>query len=231
MRPRIEGGVLILTAAVEDYIRAIYILQETQAGAAVSTTQLAHYLGVAPPSASGMFHRLVGLGLVKHTHYHGARLTERGERAALELTRHHRLLELLLSEVLGMPWHVVHEEADRLEHGLSEELEAQISARLGDPTRDPHGSPIPTAQLVVTEQATGSLGGLGIGTSGSLARVSGADPAMLRHLEEAGIGLGDPLQVIGREPSSGATTVRAHGQLRSIEPELAARMRIKVSAE
>jgi DtxR family Mn-dependent transcriptional regulator len=221
----------MLTAAVEDYVRAIYVLQEAQPGAAVSTTQLAQYLGVAPPSASGMLDRLVGLGLVKHTPYHGARLTERGKRVALKLTRHHRLLELLLSEVLGMPWHLIHEEADRLEHGLSEELEAQISARLGDPTRDPHGSPIPSAQLAVTEPATDSLGGLGIGTSGSLARISGADPAMLRHLEGAGIKLDDLLQVIGREPPSGATTVRAHGQLRSIAPELAARMRIKVSAE
>jgi DtxR family Mn-dependent transcriptional regulator len=177
-----------------------------------------------------MLKRLGDLGLVSHTHYHGARLTERGERLALELTRHHRLLELLLSEVLGMPWHLIHEEADRLEHGLSEELEAQISARLGDPTRDPHGSPIPSAQLAVTEPATDSLGGLGIGTSGSLARISGADPAMLRYLDGVGIKLGDPLQVIDREPSGGATTVCAHGQVRSIGPELAARMRIKVSA-
>jgi DtxR family transcriptional regulator, Mn-dependent transcriptional regulator len=206
------------------------VLQEAQPGVAVGTTRLAERLGVASASASGMFKRLVGLGLVNHAHYHGARLTEPGERLALELTRHHRLLELLLSEVLEMPWHLVHEEADRLEHGLSEELEAQISARLGNPQRDPHGSPIPSAQLVVSEQPTEGLDGLRLGASGSLVRVFGADPAMLRYLDGAGIKLGDPLQVIDREPSGGATTVRAHGQLRSIEPELAARMRIKVSA-
>ena len=134
-----------LTAAVQDYAKAIYAL-ETRDGT-VSTTALAERLGVRPASVSGMLKKLAELGLVEHERYHGVKLTERGRLVALEVIRHHRLLELYLAETLGLHVDEVHDEADRLEHALSEELEQRIDKALGYPTHDPHGDPIPNADL------------------------------------------------------------------------------------
>jgi DtxR family transcriptional regulator, Mn-dependent transcriptional regulator len=131
-----------VSPAVQDYAKAIYALQ-TRAGSAVSTHDLAERLEVTPGSASGMMRKLDELGLVTHEPYHGVKLTQSGERVALEVLRHHRLLELYLSESLGLPWDRVHDEAEVLEHVLSEDLEERIAAKLGDPTHDPHGDPIP----------------------------------------------------------------------------------------
>jgi DtxR family Mn-dependent transcriptional regulator len=132
---------------VEDYAKAIYTLEE-RAGSA-STNDLAALLDVKPGSVSGMLRKLSSLGLVEHERYRGARLTERGRRVALEVIRHHRLLELFLVENLGMTWDEVHAEAEVLEHALSEELEELIARKLGDPTVDPHGDPIPTRELTL----------------------------------------------------------------------------------
>ena len=134
-----------LTAAVQDYAKAIYTL-ESRDGAA-STTDLATLLEVRPASVSGMLRKLSALGLVEHERYRGVRLTERGRRVALEVIRHHRLLELYLAQTLGLHVDDVHDEADRLEHVISEELEARIDRALGYPTHDPHGDPIPDANL------------------------------------------------------------------------------------
>ena len=134
-----------LTAAVQDYAKAIYTL-ESREGAA-STTELAALLEVRPASVSGMLRKLSALGLVEHERYRGVRLTERGRKVALEVIRHHRLVELFLVESLGMAWDEVHDEAEVLEHALSEELEARIDESLGFPTHDPHGDPIPGADL------------------------------------------------------------------------------------
>src|SRR3954462_1599183 len=130
-----------VSSAVEDYAKAIYALEQREEGN-VATTALAERLGVTPASASAMVKRLDGLGLVAHEPYQGVVLTAAGERLALEGLRHHRLLELYPAESLGMPWDQVHAEAEVLEHVLSEELEARIAAKLGNPTRDPHGDPI-----------------------------------------------------------------------------------------
>ena len=132
-----------LTAAVEDYVKAIYMLEGS--GEAASTNALAARLEVTPAAVSGMLRKLAGLGLVEHEPYRGVRLTERGRFVALEVIRHHRLLELFLVENLGMGWDEVHAEAEVLEHVLSEELEELIAAKLGHPTHDPHGDPIPGA--------------------------------------------------------------------------------------
>src|SRR6185369_10272536 len=140
-----------LTAAVQDYAKAIYAL-ETRDGSA-STTALAERLDVRPASVSGMLKKLVVLGLVEHEPYRGVRLTERGRLVALEVVRHHRLLELFLVESLGMGWDEVHAEAEILEHVLSEELEELIAAKLGHPTLDPHGDPIPSRELSIAEDA------------------------------------------------------------------------------
>src|SRR6185437_13471141 len=136
---------LTLSDAIQDYLRQILVLSED--GARVSTTALARSQGVAPASASAMVKKLAVLGLVEHAPYRGVALTEAGERVAVEVTRHHRLLELYLAQTLGIDVDQVHDEADRLEHALSEELEARIDEALGFPTHDPHGDPIPDANL------------------------------------------------------------------------------------
>jgi DtxR family Mn-dependent transcriptional regulator len=123
--------------------------------------------------------------------YKGVRLTAEGERLALEVLRHHRLLELYLAEHLDVPWDRVHEEAEALEHVLSEDLEARIAAKLGDPTHDPHGDPIPDRDLVIHEAETEALDSLPVGSGGRFVRVSDSDPAMLRYLDERGIAIGD----------------------------------------
>src|SRR5919202_752 len=161
-----------VSSAVEDYAKAIYALESREPGTAVSTNALADRLGVTPASASNMVKKLDALGLVSHVPYHGVQLTPAGVKVALEVLRHHRLLELYLSEELGMPWDRVHAEAEVLEHVLSEELEALIAAKLGNPTHDPHGDPIPTADLRIDEGRTVPLGTLEPGTRGRFVRIS-----------------------------------------------------------
>src|SRR6478609_11710843 len=139
-----------LTAAVEDYVKAIYTLEARED--TVSTNALAARLHVQPGSVSAMLRKLAALGLAEHEPYHGVRLTARGRKVALEVIRHHRLLELYLVENLGMSWDEVHAEAEVLEHVLSDELEELIAAKLGNPTVDPHGDPIPSRELTIDEQ-------------------------------------------------------------------------------
>src|SRR4051794_3517482 len=136
---------LEVSSAVQDYAKAIYSLEQRCDGGAVTTTAIAERLGVSAASASSMVKRLDGLGLVEHAPYRGVALTDEGLKVALEVLRHHRLLERFLAQELGLPWDRVHDEAEVLEHVLSEELESLISAKLGPPTVDPHGDPIPTA--------------------------------------------------------------------------------------
>ena len=195
------------SSAVEDYTKAIYAL-EHRGGQPVSTNALAERLGVTAASASGMVKRLGELGLVAHEPYRGVTLTEAGQRVALEVIRHHRLLELYLVESLGVPWDRVHQEAEVLEHVLSEDLEELIAAKLGDPTVDPHGDPIPTRELTIEEIATESLQSLDAGARGIFARVSDSDPEMLRYLAERGIAPGDELEVVERQPFGGPLFVR-----------------------
>src|SRR5881397_1638563 len=191
-----------VTCAVEDYAKAIYAL-ETRDDAAVSTTALAERLRVTAASASSMVKKLAEMGLVTHEPYRGVRLTPRGVKVALEVLRHHRLLERYLAEELGVPWDRVHDEAEVLEHVLSEELEEVIAAKLGNPTRDPHGDPIPTADLRVEERETVALQTLASGQAGTFVRVSDSDPAMLRYLSARGISPGDRFEVIDKQPFEG----------------------------
>ncbi len=135
--------------AMEDYLKAAYRLR--QEGGAVTTQRLAEELGVSSPSVTNMVKRLDELGLLRHTRYQGAELTAAGERIALEVVRRHRLLERYLSEALGFPWDAAHAEADRLEHHISEEMEARMDAALGHPTHDPHGDPIPAPDGAVAD--------------------------------------------------------------------------------
>ena len=213
--------------AVQDYAKAIYAL-ERRAGDAVSTNALADRLGVTAASASGMVKRLDELGLVEHEPYRGVSLTEDGRRVALEVMRHHRLLELYLVKTLGVPWDRVHEEAEVLEHVLSEELEELIAAKLGDPTHDPHGDPIPTRELTIEEGTTESLQSLGAGASGTFVRVSDSDPEMLRFLAERGIAPGDTLNVVDKQPFDGPLFVRIGEQVHVLGGALARAMRVEV---
>jgi DtxR family Mn-dependent transcriptional regulator len=220
---------MAFSAAVEDYAKAIYALEQRE-GAAVSTTALAERLDVTPASASGMVRRLGELGLVSHTPYHGVQLTAEGVRVALEVLRHHRLLELYLATSLDVPWDRVHDEAEVLEHVLSEELEALIAAKLGNPTRDPHGDPIPSADLVIEERPTERLADLEPGATGRLVRVSDSDPAMLRYLAERGIAPGDDFDVVDRQPFEGPLFVRFGEHVHVLGGALAAAMRVETSA-
>src|SRR5438093_13599997 len=167
-----------VSAAVQDYAKAVYAL-EAREGGAVSTNHLAERLGVTPGSVSAMVRKLSDVGLLEHEPYRGVRLTDQGRRVALEVLRHHRLIELFLAEELGMSWDRVHAEAEVLEHVISEDLEQLIADKLGNPTVDPHGDPIPSVEFVLEEHRTVSLNELPPGDAGRIVRVSDSDPEML----------------------------------------------------
>jgi len=215
----------LISASVQDYAKAVYAL-EARTGAAVSTNELAERLGVTPGSVSAMLRKLADVGLIEHEPYRGVRLTSRGRNVALEVLRHHRLLELFLAEELGMPWDRVHAEAEVLEHVLSEDLEELIAARLGDPRVDPHGDPIPTVEFGIEERRTHSLDELTPGVTGRFVRVSDSDPEMLRYLAGHGIALGDRLEVVDRQPFGGPVFVRFGERELPIGGALACAMRI-----
>jgi DtxR family transcriptional regulator, Mn-dependent transcriptional regulator len=224
------AGQQLLSASVQDYAKAVYEL-ETRGGSAVSTNDLAARLGVTPGSVSGMVRKLTEVGIVEHEPYHGVRLTDQGRRVALEVLRHHRLLELFLAQELGMPWDRVHAEAEVLEHVLSEELEELIAARLGDPAVDPHGDPIPTPQFEIDERQTRSLDELPVGAAGRFVRVSDSDPEMLRYLADHGITLDMRLEVVGRQPFGGPVFVRFGERQHPLGGELARAMRIETDRD
>jgi DtxR family transcriptional regulator, Mn-dependent transcriptional regulator len=216
-----------LGEAVENYAKAIYALQR-RADAAVTTNALAERLGVTAASASGMVKKLDALGLVRHEPYRGVELTSDGERVALEVLRHHRLLELYLAERLDMPWDRVHDEAEVLEHVISEELEALIAAKLGHPTHDPHGDPIPTAELTIDEGSTVSMQSLDVGARGVFMRISDSDPEMLRYLGDRGIAPGDSFEVVDKQPFAGPVFARFGAETHVLGGALAQAMRVEV---
>ena len=214
----------------ENYAKALYELQARRE-APVGTKAVAERLGVTPASASGMLKRLADEGLVEYEAYHGARLTPDGERVALEVIRHHRLLELFLAEVLDMPWDRVHSEAEVLEHHISEELEELIAAKLGQPDLDPHGDPIPGRDLEVAVEETVPLTDLEPGDRAVFARISDSDSSMLRYLAEREIQPGDRLRVETREPFGGPVIVEIAGEAHPFGPQLAESMRVRREAQ
>jgi DtxR family Mn-dependent transcriptional regulator len=218
---------LVRSPAVEDYCKAIFTL-ESRLEEAVPTNALAERLQITPGSVSAMLRKLEELELIVHFPYRGVRLTEQGRRVALEVIRHHRLLELFLAETLEMPWDRVHAEAEVLEHVLSEELEQLIAAKLGDPTLDPHGDPIPTADLQLRERETHTLESLEAGASGVFVRVSDSDPEMLRYLSERGISPGDRFEVLDRQPFGGPLFVSFGAREHTLGGRLARSMRVEL---
>src|ERR671931_1809662 len=195
-----------LTDAIQDYLKAIYKLQEGDAR--VSVTALAREQGVAAGSASEMVKKLAALELVQHEPYKGVRLTPAGERVAVEVIRHHRLLELYLAETLGLHVDDVHSEADRLEHALSEGLEARIDRSLGYPTHDPHGDPIPDAELRLDRARLRTLASLEPGDEATIKRVPDGDDELLRYLAKLTLVPGKKVKLRAAEPFGGPLTVR-----------------------
>jgi DtxR family transcriptional regulator, Mn-dependent transcriptional regulator len=218
------------TEAIEDYAKAIYALGGRAEGP-VGTSALAERLGVSPGTVTAMLKRMDEMGLLEHEPYRGATLTPAGEKVALEVIRHHRLLEAYLSEALGMPWDRVHDEAEVLEHYISEDLEDRMAAALGDPLVDPHGDPIPDRGLFLDADRGVALADLEPGGAGVLRRVSDSDPEMLRYLDQRGIRPGTRVRLIGREPFGGPLMVEVEGREHALGEELARKMRVQPDDE
>jgi DtxR family Mn-dependent transcriptional regulator len=207
--------------AIEDYLKAIYALQQEQ-GIPVSTSAVAERMAVSAPAATTMVKKLASLGLVRHERYRGVTLTRTGELAAVEVIRHHRLLEQYLAQRLGLAIDEVHQEAERLEHALSEELEARIDEELGFPTHDPHGDPIPDARLKVPRTAARTLGELEPGERATVQRVPDRDRQLLRYLSNLGLLPGRAVEMLSAAPFGGPLVVLAGGVQCVISRELAA---------
>jgi len=208
-----------LTPSVEDYLKAIYHLSSQ--GGFAATTDIAALLDVAPPSVSGMVKRLSETGLIEHVPYRGVQLSPQGRRAALRMIRRHRILELYLTQQLGYDWDTVHEEAERLEHAVSDRLIERMAGALGDPHYDPHGAPIPTEAGEIEEAELQSLAEAPVGAEVVLRQVDDADPARLRYLAEQGLLPGTRLTIRDRQPFNGPTTVSFGDTTRVVGRELA----------
>lgn len=201
------------TRAAAAYLKAVYLLSEGDGvsgltPARVTTSRLAEHLGVSAPSATNMLKRLAGRGLVSYEPYKGASLTRKGLDVALELVRHHRLLETYLVEALGVPWHEAHGEAELLEGDLSEALEERISAALGNPRFDPHGHPIPSKNGAMPETSRRSLWGVNDGEGAQIEQVPDSHPDALRYLAEVGVLPKVTVTVLRRGPIGGPLFVQ-----------------------
>jgi DtxR family transcriptional regulator, Mn-dependent transcriptional regulator len=217
-----------LSTAIQDYLKSIHALESEDVK--VTTSALAQRMGVSSPSATAMAKRLAELGLVQRAPYRGVVLTEAGRRAALEVLRHHRLLEQYLAKSLGLPLAEVHAEADRLEHALSEELEARIDEALGFPTHDPHGHPIPSRTLELESVADRTLANLVPGERSTVTGVPDRDPELLRYLTTLSLLPGEVVEVRHAAPFGGPLTIFAGGAESAVSRELAGRISVEAPA-
>ena len=197
-----------LTISIQDYLKNIYELTEN--GEVASTNALAKKLNISPPSVTGMIQKLATAkpALLEYQKHQGVTLTKEGRRAALEVIRHHRLLEAWLVQTLGYSWDEVHEEAERLEHVISEDFEERIAAAMGHPVRDPHGELIPTADLVMPLDDSTPLAALRPGQRATIQRVKASDKDLLRYLEERGLVTGATVEVQEYSPFDHNLTVK-----------------------
>jgi len=214
-----------LSTAIENYLKTIYLLQ--QQGEQVSTNVLAEQLNVKPASVSGMLKKLAELQLVEHTPYYGASVSPTGEKIALEVLRHHRLIELYLVEALGYTWDEVHPEAEELEHVISEKLEARIAAWLGNPTHDPHGDPIPSPEGEVPHEASQPLDALDVGQRARIAQVRMQDADRLRYLASLGLVPGASVELQSRAPFEGPLVIRVGTESHILDTRLAKTIVVK----
>lgn len=190
-----------LSEAQEDYLKHIYLLSEHNHS--VSTQSLADFLKVKPASVTGMLKKLAKVNLVVHEKYYGVKLTEAGEKIAIEVIRHHRLIEMYLSEVLGYSWDEIHDEAERLEHHISEKFEQKIAEKLGHPTHDPHGDPIPSVDLIFPEgPALQALPNVEVGAKGVIRRVRSQDSDALNLLAKLDLKIDTKLTIIEKKSDS-----------------------------
>lgn len=210
------------TRSVEDYVKAIYDLSRPSGNATASG--VAARLAVARASASAMVRRLTQQGLVAHEPYRALRLTRAGRSVALQLLRRHRVLEAYLVTALGYTWDRVHDEAERLEHSVSDELIDRMAAAIGEPTVDPHGAPIPTARGTLTEPAYRSLGELAVGEEARIAHVEDDDGEILRYLASLRLIPGARVRYLGQEPFGGSLAIRVGARTRRVTPSLAGRV-------
>jgi DtxR family transcriptional regulator, Mn-dependent transcriptional regulator len=209
-----------ISDATQDYLKEIHKLRLE--GRRATTSAIAGRMGVRPSSATAMVKKLAAIGLAEHAPYRGVELTEAGERVALEVIRHHRLLEQYLAQALGLSLDEVHSEADRLEHVISEELEARIDKSLGFPTHDPHGDPIPDRHLKLDRSKLRSLANLEPGDEATIRRVPSDDGELLRYLETLALVPGRKVKLRSAEPFGGPLTVRVGRSEHAISRELAA---------
>lgn len=196
---------MVLSQAVEDYLKTIYTLEAE--GNKATTTKIAESLEVSSASATNMVKRLAKMGLVDYQSYKGASLTKSGKKIALEIIRHHRLLELYLLEVMGYSWDEVHEEAEKLEHHISEQFEDKIAELLDHPTHDPHGDPIPTKDGIMPANEVESLTEAGVDQEYIVSRVKDQDPELLRYLQEIGLLPGTKIHIKEKGPFKGPITL------------------------
>jgi len=196
-----------LTISVQDYLKAIYEL--TTGGEPANTTALATRLGIAPASVTGMIQKLSRIKppLVEYRKHQGVKLTAQGRKAALEVIRHHRLIEAWLVQTLGYSWDEVHAEAEQLEHAISEDFEARIASALGNPERDPHGEPIPSVNLTMPEDTLLPLAALRKGQAAIVKRVNAENPELLRHLDSLGLVPGTKIEITDYSPYDNNLTV------------------------
>lgn len=201
-----------ITQSIQDYLKHIYELNEN--GGAASTNDIATRLNIAPASVTGMLQKLASATppLVVYKKHQGVTLTKSGEKVALEVIRHHRLLESFLVNTLGYAWDEVHNEADKLEHVISEDFEARMAEALGHPTRDPHGELIPSADLIMPADESCPLASLRTDETATVRRVSDDDPALLRHLREIGVVPEVKIIVKNYSEFDGNLTIKVEGQ-------------------
>ena len=203
-----------LSQALEDYLKVIYVLEAD--GEKATTTAIAQALDVSNASVTNMLKKLAGMNLIVHESYKGAELSPAGKKVALEILRHHRLLELYLKEVMGYSWDEVHDEAEKLEHHISEQFEDRIAELLNHPTHDPHGDPIPSKDGVMPEKATLALHDPELNTLYVVGRVKDQNPELLRYLEKQGVLPGVELTIVEKAPFDGPVAISLAGQVLSI---------------
>lgn len=209
---------MVLSQSIEDYLKAIYKLQQEEGA---STTRIAEAMEVSSASATNMIKKLAKMGLVDYQSYKGAKLTESGRKIALEVIRHHRLLELYLLEVMGYSWDEVHDEAEKLEHHISEQFEDKIAELLDDPTHDPHGDPIPSKEGIMPEMDVLPLAQAVEDSRYLVSRVKNQDPELLRYLEKMGILTGTTFTLVEKKPFKGPVKIEIQGEEQSLGHEVA----------
>jgi DtxR family Mn-dependent transcriptional regulator len=217
------------TPVVEDYLKAVWMLQQTESP--VATSRIAERLGLTPAAVTAMIKRLAEHQLLRHEPYYGVRLTAAGEMAALRIIRRHRVLELFLVEKLGYEWDRVHDEAERLEHAASDELIERLARLLGEPERDPHGAAIPSATGEVDLNPYAALGDLAPGDTRRVLEVQVQEPEQLRYLGSLNLKPGAQVQVVEKSPFEGPVSLSVNGERAVISHSLAQRIRVRPAEE